>query len=95
MFNINTGYYLELLTLETLKSLWSTKSKIIKDETGKNMGKNIGKNINKILSRKLLDHAKQSARDALKTASKGAIQKAAEATSDLIDNKTAQRITKV
>ena len=40
-------------------------------------------------SQKCLDHAKQSAADAFKTASKRAIQKTAEATGDLIGNKTA------
>ena len=33
---INTGYYLELLTPETMKLLGSTKSKITKDENGQN-----------------------------------------------------------
>ena len=33
-FEIKTGYYLELLTLEAMKSLESTKSKITKDENG-------------------------------------------------------------
>ena len=65
----------------------------------KNIGKNIGENISEILSSKysltLLDHAKQSTADAFKTASKRAIQKTAEATSDLIGNKIVDRITKV
>ena len=71
----------------------------------KNRGKNIGKNINKNLSRKyspsilamskkLLDHAEQSTTDAFKTASERAIQKTAEG-GDLIDNKSANKITKV
>ena len=30
-FKIKTGYYLELLAPETLKLLWSTKSKLTKD----------------------------------------------------------------
>ena len=70
-----------------------------------NMGKNIGENISKNLTdkyslgmlairQKLLDHAKQSATDAFKTASKRAIQKTT-ATSDLIHNKIANKITKV
>ena len=63
----------------------------------KNMGKNIGKNISKTLcgkySQNLLDHVEQSARDALKTSSKIVIQKAAEATGDLFDNKIANKIT--
>ena len=41
---------------------------------------------------KLLDHAKQSATDALKTSSKRNNQKTAEATGDLIGNKTANKI---
>ena len=40
-----------------------------------------------------IEHAKTSATDALKTASKRAIQKTAEATEDLIDNKIADQIT--
>ena len=63
----------------------------------KNMAKNIGKNISKTLcgkySQNLLDHVEQSAWDALKTSSKIVIQKAAEATGDLFDNKIANKIT--
>ena len=40
---------------------------------------------------KILDHAKQSASDAFKTASKTVFQKAAEATGDLIGDKTANK----
>ena len=69
------------------------------------MGKNIDKNISKSLSGKyspgklamrqtLLDQAEKSATDALKTSSKRVIQKAAEATGDLIGKKIANRITK-
>ena len=36
-FQKNTGYYLELSTTETFKLLGSTKSKISKDENGKNV----------------------------------------------------------
>ena len=36
MFKIKTGYYLELLTPETLKLLGSTKSKVTEDENGAN-----------------------------------------------------------
>ena len=45
--------------------------------------------------KKLVDTAKKSATDAIKTASKRAIQKTAEATGDLIGNKTADKITSV
>ena len=37
MFKIKTGYYLEILTPETMKLLESTKSKITKDENGENV----------------------------------------------------------
>ena len=36
-FKIKTGYYLEILTPETMKSLKSTKRKITKDENGGNV----------------------------------------------------------
>ena len=36
-FKIKNGYYLELLTPETMKSLGSTESKITKDENGENV----------------------------------------------------------
>ena len=61
----------------------------------KNMGENIDKNISKNLSDKytlkLLDYAKKSAIDTFKTTSETVIQKAAEATGDLIGNKIADR----
>ena len=62
---------------------------------GKNIGKNISKNLIGKYSQKLLDHAKTFATDALKTDSKTAIKKTAEATGDLIGNKTADKIAKV
>ena len=34
---LRRGYYLRVLTTEPMKLLWSTKSKITKDETGENM----------------------------------------------------------
>ena len=36
-FRINTGYYLELLTTETMKLLGSTKNKITLDKNGENV----------------------------------------------------------
>ena len=36
-FKTKTGYYLELLMLETVKLLESTKSKITKDKEGESM----------------------------------------------------------
>ena len=46
-------------------------------------------------SQKRLDSTKKSTTDTIKTASKTAIQKAAEATGDLIVNKIADKITSV
>ena len=57
--------------------------------------KNTGKNLSNKYGQKLLDSAKKSTTDAIKTASKRAIQKSAEATSDLIGNKIADKITSV
>ena len=36
-FKIKSGYYLELLTPETMKLLGSTESKITRDNNGKNV----------------------------------------------------------
>ena len=36
-FKIKTGYYLEILKLETIKLLGSTKSKMIKDKNSDNV----------------------------------------------------------
>ena len=63
--------------------------------TGKNFGKNRSKNVSNKYSQKGLDQTKQSATDALKTTSKRAIQDTAEATCDLIENKIADKITRV
>ena len=57
--------------------------------------KNMGKNLSNKYGQKLLDSAKKSTTDAIKTASKRVIQKTAEATGDLIGNKTADKITSV
>ena len=57
--------------------------------------KNMGKNVSSKYGQKPLDSAKKSTTDPIKTASKRAIQKIAEATSDLIGNKIADKITSV
>ena len=62
--------------------------------------KNIGKNLSNKYSQNLLDSAEKSrttkvATDAIKTTSKRIIQKIAEATGDLIGNKTTDKIKKV
>ena len=61
----------------------------------KNLSRDISKYVSGKYSQKLLDHARKSAADALKNASNRVIQKAVEATGDLIGNKIADRITKV
>ena len=55
--------------------------------------KNMGKSLSNKYGQRRLDSAKKSTTDAIKTASKRAIQKIAEATGDLIGNKTADKIT--
>ena len=57
--------------------------------------KNMGESLSNKYGQKLLDSAKKSTTDAIKTASKTAIQKAAEATGDLIVNKIADKIRSV
>ena len=57
--------------------------------------KNMGKSLSNKYGLKLLHSAKKSTTDAIKTASKKAIQKTAEATGDLIGNKTADKTTSV
>ena len=57
--------------------------------------KNMGKSLSNKYDQKLLYSDKKSTKDAIKTASKRAIQKKAEATGDLIDNKIADKITSV
>ena len=57
--------------------------------------KNMGKSLSNKYGQKLLDSAKKSTADAIKTASKRAIQKTAEASGDLIGNKTADKITSI
>ena len=78
-------------------SVQSRDSRLIKGyEFAKNMGRNVGKNIIKKLSSKysqnLLHHAKTICYNALKTTSKRVIQKTAEATGDLIGNKTVDKL---
>ena len=57
--------------------------------------KNMGKSLSSKYGQKLLDSTKRSATDAIKTTSKRVIQKTAEATGDLIGNKTADKITSI
>ena len=57
--------------------------------------KNMGKSLSNKYGQKLLDIAKKSAADAIKTAATRPIQKRAEVTGDLIDNKIADEITSV
>ena len=59
------------------------------------MGTHTTKVTNNKYGQKPLDSAKKSTTEAIKTASKREIQKTAEATSDLIDNKIADKIASV
>ena len=59
------------------------------------MDKNTKQKLSGKYCQKLLDHAKKSATDVFKTSSKRVIQKMAEGTGNLIDNKIANKITKV
>ena len=61
----------------------------------RNIDKTIGKNLSSKYSQKPLGRAKQFPTDALNAASENSIQKPEEATSDLIENKIADKITKV
>ena len=56
--------------------------------------KNIGKNLSNKYGQKRLDSAIKSTMDPIKADSKRAIQKTEEATSDLICNKIADKITR-
>ena len=51
------------------------------------------KNFGNKYGKKLMDTATKTGMDAAKTASKRVVQKTAEATGDLIENKTADKIT--
>ena len=55
----------------------------------------VAKNMSNKYGQKLADTAKKSVTNAIKTASKRAIQKTADATGDLVDNKIAGKITSV
>ena len=57
--------------------------------------KNIGKNLSNNYGQKLVNTSKKFATDALKIASKRVIQKTAEATTDLVGNKIANKITSI
>ena len=61
----------------------------------RNIDKTIGKTLSSKYSQKPLGRAKQFPTDALNAASENSIQKPEEATSDLIENKIADKITKV
>ena len=55
----------------------------------------MGTHLSNKYGQKFIDTAKKSTTDAIETASKRAIQKTAEATGDLIDNKIADKITNI
>ena len=55
----------------------------------------VAKNLNNKYGQKLVDAVKKSATDTLKITDKEAIQKTAEASGDLVDNFTADKITSI
>ena len=57
--------------------------------------KNISRNLSNRYGQKLVDTAKNYATDALKISSARAIQKTAQASGDLVGNKTASKITSI
>ena len=64
----------------------------------RNMGtyaNKVAKDLNNKYGRKFVDTAKKSGTDALKIVGKRAIQKAAEATGDLVGNTIANKITSI
>ena len=63
-------------------------------DIGKNVDKSVSKNLSNKYGQERLDHTYKSVTNAFKTASKGPIQKPAEGTGDIIDNKIAEKITK-
>ena len=76
-------------------SIESRDKKYVKGYGFLSFARNIGKNISSKCIQKLLDSAKKSATDAIKTASTTVIQKTAESTGDLIDNKIPDKITNI
>ena len=59
------------------------------------LAENMDKGLSNKYGQKRLDSANKSTTDAIKTASKRAIQKKAEATGDVIGNKSADKITSI
>ena len=55
----------------------------------------VAKNLNNKYGQKLVDAVKKSATDTLKITDKEAIQKTVEASGDLVDNFTADKITSI
>ena len=58
------------------------------------VAKNMGKNLSNKYGQKIIDSTKKSTADAIKIGSKRKIQKTAEATSDLIGDNIANKITR-
>ena len=79
--------------IETRYSIGPRERRNVKGYGFLSSAKNIGKNLSKKYGQKLVDTAKKFATDALKTDSKRAIKKTAEATGDLVGNKTEDKIT--
>ena len=76
-------------------SIESRERRYVKGYGFLSFAKNIGKTLSNKYRQKLVDSSKKSAKDALKTASKRATKKTVEATGDLVDNKVADKITRI
>ena len=84
--------------MKNLRERYSTEPKdtiYVKGYEFLYFAKNMGKSLSNKYGQKRLDSVKKSTTDAIKTASTNAIQKTAEATDDLIGNKTADKIRSV
>ena len=79
--------------MKNIKMRYSIEPRIyVKGYGFLSFAKNMGKSLINKYGQKLLDAAKKSTTDAIKTASKRVVQKTAEETGDLIDNKIDDKI---
>ena len=81
--------------MNIIKMRYSTEPQGLKGYGFLYFAKNMGKSLSNKYGQKLLDSAIKSTTDAMKTASKKAIQKTAETSGNLIENKIADKKTSV
>ena len=95
---ISSYVFKTLVALQRIKMRYSIELRdriYVKGYGFLSFAKNMGKGLSSKYGQKLLDSAKKPTTGAIKTASKRAIQKTAEASGDLIGNKTADKITNI